>query len=70
MLKKVVFVDIMKAYGGVEIPIHSFLTLALNEQEWSALLHGRFTPPPIEWGVGVGVCRPVGQGALENRKFS
>jgi hypothetical protein len=32
MIKKLVFVEIMMAYGGVEIPIHSFLTLALDGQ--------------------------------------
>jgi hypothetical protein len=52
MVKKLVFVEIKKAYGGVEIPIHSFLTLALDGQEWSALIHGHFTPPPIEREVG------------------
>ena len=41
----------MMVYGGVEIPIHLFLTLALDGQEWSAVIHGRFTPPPIERGV-------------------
>ena len=56
----------MKAYGGVKTPLHSFLTLALDGQKWSGLLHGRFTPSPIQRGVG----RPVAQGALENRKFS
>lgn len=66
MIKKDVFLDTMKAHGGVEIPLQSFLTLVLDGHEWSALLHGRSTPPPIERGVG----RPVGQGALENRKFS
>jgi len=52
MVKKAVFVYIMKAYGGMEIPIHSFLTFALDGQEWSALIHGRSTPPPIERGFG------------------
>lgn len=52
MVKKVVFLDNMKAYGGVEIPIHSFLNLALNGQEWSALLHGRFNPSPLERRFG------------------
>jgi hypothetical protein len=53
MIKIDVFLDTMKAYGGVEIPLQSFLTLALDGREWSALLHGRFTSPPIERGFGV-----------------
>jgi hypothetical protein len=34
----------MKAYGGVDVRIHIFLTLALVEGEWSASGPGRFTP--------------------------
>jgi hypothetical protein len=34
----------MKAYGGVDIYIHIFLTLALAGGEWSASRPGRFTP--------------------------
>jgi hypothetical protein len=34
----------MKAYGGVDVQIHIFLTSALVEGEWSASRPGRFTP--------------------------
>jgi hypothetical protein len=34
----------MKAYGGVYVYIHIFLTSALGGGEWSALRPGRFTP--------------------------
>jgi hypothetical protein len=33
----------MKAYGGVDVYIHVFLTSALVGGEWSASRHGRFT---------------------------
>jgi hypothetical protein len=34
----------MKAYGGVDVYIHNFLTSALAGGEWSASRHDRFTP--------------------------
>jgi hypothetical protein len=34
----------MKAYGGVDVYIHIFLTSALAEGEWSASRPGRFAP--------------------------
>jgi hypothetical protein len=34
----------MKAYGGLNVQIHIFLTLELAGGEWSASLPGRFTP--------------------------
>jgi hypothetical protein len=34
----------MKAYGGVDIYSHIFLTSALVEGEWPASCTGRFTP--------------------------
>jgi hypothetical protein len=34
----------MKAYGGVDMYIHIFLTSALVGGEWSASRLGRFTP--------------------------
>jgi hypothetical protein len=35
---------IMKVYGGMEIQIHSFVTLALDGRKWSALHPDHFTP--------------------------
>jgi hypothetical protein len=43
----------MKAYGGMDVYIHIFLTLALVGGEWSASRPDRFTPrerPPIPIG--------------------
>jgi hypothetical protein len=34
----------MKAYGGVDVEIHIFLTSALVGGEWSDSRPGRFTP--------------------------
>jgi hypothetical protein len=34
----------MKAYGGVDVYIHIFLTSALVGGEWSTSRPGRFTP--------------------------
>jgi hypothetical protein len=34
----------MKAYGGVDVQIHIFLTSALVGGEWSPSRPGRFTP--------------------------
>jgi hypothetical protein len=43
----------MKAYWGVEVKVHAFMTLALDGGEWSASRPGRFTPrkrcPGIHW---------------------
>jgi hypothetical protein len=46
----------MKAYGGVDVQFHIFLTLALVGGEWSASRPGRFTPreraPGTHWKAG------------------
>jgi hypothetical protein len=34
----------MKVYGGVDVQLHIFLTLALAGGEWSASCPGRITP--------------------------
>jgi hypothetical protein len=34
----------MKGYWGVEVPLHTFLTSALDGGEWSASHPGRFAP--------------------------
>jgi hypothetical protein len=62
----------MKAYGGVDVWIHIFLTTALVGGEWSASRPCRFTPgeraPGTHW---IGSC--VGPRAsldyVEKRKF-
>jgi hypothetical protein len=61
----------MKAYGGVDVQIHIFLTSALAGGEWSASRTGRFTPrftpgeraPGTHW-IG-GACLDE----VEKRKF-
>jgi hypothetical protein len=37
-----------KTYGWVEIQLHIFLTLALDESEWSASCSGRFNPQCVK----------------------
>jgi hypothetical protein len=44
----------MKAYGGLEVHIHVFLTSAVVEGEWSASRPGRSTPSTRWIGGGVG----------------
>jgi hypothetical protein len=62
----------MKAYGGVDVYIHTFLTSALAGGEWSASLPGRFTPggraPGTHW-IGGWVDPRAGLDDVKKRKF-
>jgi hypothetical protein len=62
----------MKAYGGLDIQIHIFLTSGLIGGEWSASRHGSLTavenPPGIYW-MGGWVNPRAGLNHVENRKF-
>jgi hypothetical protein len=62
----------MKTYGGVDVQIHVFLTLALVGGEWSASRPGRFTPEErvsgTHWIRGW-VGPRAGLGNMEKRKF-
>jgi hypothetical protein len=44
----------MKAYGGVDVQIHVFLTSALTGGEWSASRPGHFTPGKKKAAVPTG----------------
>jgi hypothetical protein len=46
-----VAVHTTKEYRGVEVKIHSFLTLAPNESEWSNSRSGRFNPKKTKPGT-------------------
>jgi hypothetical protein len=62
----------VKAYGGVDVKIHIFLTTALAGGEWSASRPRRFTPgersPGTRWIRGW-VDPRVGLDEVEKRKF-
>jgi hypothetical protein len=62
----------MKTYGGVNVQIHVFLTLALVGGELSAARPGRFTPgeraPGTHWKGGW-VGPRAGLDDVEKRKF-
>jgi hypothetical protein len=62
----------MKAYGGVDVEIHIFLTSALVGGEWSASRLGRFTSgdraPGTHW-IGGWVDPRAGLDDLEKREF-
>jgi hypothetical protein len=57
----------MKAYGGVDVEIHIFLTSAQAGGEWSASLPGRFTPS-THW-IGGWMDPRAGLDNVEKRKF-
>jgi hypothetical protein len=63
----------MKAYGGVDVQIHIFLTSTLVKGEWSPSRPGRFTHrervPSTHW-IGGWVDPRAGLDNLEKRKFS
>jgi hypothetical protein len=62
----------MKAYEGVDVQVHIFLTLALAGGEWSASLPWRFTPGERAQGthwIGGWVDLRAGLGDLEKRKI-
>jgi hypothetical protein len=62
----------MNAYGGVDVQIHIFLTLALIGGEWSASCPGRFTPGERAPGtnlIGGWVGPRAGLDEVEKRKF-
>jgi hypothetical protein len=47
----------MKAYWGMEVSLHAFLTLALDGSEWSASRSGPFTPRERDSGTHwIGCC--------------
>jgi hypothetical protein len=62
----------MKAYGGVDLEIHVFLTSAVVGEEWSVSRPGRFIPgeraPGTHW-LGGWVSPIGGLDAAEKRKF-
>jgi hypothetical protein len=63
----------MKAYGGVDVYIHIFLTSVLAVGEWSASRLGRFTPGKRANGthwIGSWVDPRAGLDDVEKRKFS
>jgi hypothetical protein len=57
----------MKAYGGVTVWIHSFLTSALAGGEWSTTRPGRFTPS-THW-IGDWVDPRAGLDDVEKGEF-
>jgi hypothetical protein len=63
----------MKAYGGVDVEIHTFLNSALDGGKWSASRPGRFAPrertPGIHW-IGGWVDPRACLDDVEKREFS
>lgn len=63
-VKKVVAVNAMKAYRGLELLLHSLLTSVLGGGDWTTSLPGRFSSN----GRLGGPPKPV-RGVLKKRKF-
>jgi hypothetical protein len=62
----------MKAYGGLDVQIHIFLTSAIVGGEWSASSPDRFTPgekAPSTNRIGDWVGPTAGLDDVEKRKF-
>jgi hypothetical protein len=63
----------MKAYGGVDVYIHTFFTSTLAGGEWSASRPGRFTSeeraPPRTYWIGGWVGPIAGLDDVLKRKF-
>jgi hypothetical protein len=62
----------MKTYGGVDVYIHIFLTLALVGGKWSASCPGRFTSVERAYGthwIGGWMDPRAGLDDMEKRKF-
>jgi hypothetical protein len=57
----------MKAYGGVDVYIHIFLTSAIIGREWSASRFDRFIP--VTHRLGGWVDSRAGLDDVEKRKF-
>jgi hypothetical protein len=62
----------MKAFRGEGVELHSFLTSALDGDEWFTSGPGRFTPQqeksvPIEWKAGYALS-PSGNYGEEHHK--
>jgi hypothetical protein len=59
----------MKAYGGVDVWLHIFLTSVLAGGEWSASRPGRFTSAPGTHWIGGWVDPSAGMDGVEKRKY-
>jgi hypothetical protein len=59
----------MKAYKGVDVKLHIFLTSALAGGEWPPSRLGRFTPGERAHWIGGWVDPSAGLDNVEKRKF-
>jgi hypothetical protein len=58
----------MKTYDGMEAKVHTFLTSALNEDEWPAarsshIISGETAPVPIGYEAGL-TTKPIWRGKI------